>query len=177
MELYRFKIIYFGNVYLAIDNAECNPNTIREIIPTLLAQVPNLTVVMTSAFPIELEEESTLFLTHINNVDAMIIFYHQARLVDPDFALMKGEHQKLLNIVRIFDGNPTAIKGVSNKLQRFSFERLHKIICQHSQHNHKKGLFSALSLTWLSLPSMAKNTIIQLLFPTSVYIRTCFKLY
>ena len=59
------KLSTLGNVYLAIDNAECNPNTIREIIPTLLAQVPNLTVIMTNIFPMELEDESTLFLTHL----------------------------------------------------------------------------------------------------------------
>ena len=40
----------------------------------------------------------------------MIIFYQQARLVDPDFALMKGEHQKLLNIVRVLTGTPQLLK-------------------------------------------------------------------
>ena len=151
-----------GQVYIAFDNADCNIHTLLEIIPLILSQTTNVTIICSSRVPLNLPQEAILKLEAMQVVDAMMLFLQHACKIDPDFELLQGDHQRLVDIGNMLSSNPMALICVARKLERFSFQRIHHIVCKQKYPDKADALRKALSLTWVSLPTMAKTTMIQL---------------
>ncbi len=151
-------------VYIAFDNAEWNPETLQKVLPILLEKAPNLTAVITSREPLGLEQESVVRLNTLCEVDAMKLFHHHATNVDPDFEVCHGDHQRILDIVNAFECVPMAIKTIASKIDQFSLQRIHRMVLDNTGSEHPNSLDTALLFIWMSLPNIAKDTVIQLLW-------------
>ena len=151
-----------NGVYIAFDNAEWNPETLHKVLPFYSRRHP-------TSLPSSLRAPGTgarivVQLDTLCEVDAMKLFRHHAANVDPDFQVEPGDPQRILDIVRAFQCVPMAIKTIASKVNQFSLHRIHKMILANNDAEHSNSLDTALQFVWMSLPNIAKDTAIQLLW-------------
>ena len=57
-----------------------------------------------------------------------------------------------------------AIKTIASKIDQFSLQRIHRMVLDRKDTGQTNSLDTALFFVWMSLPNIAKDTIIQLLW-------------
>jgi predicted ATPase/DNA-binding SARP family transcriptional activator len=118
---------------LVADNCEHLLDAAREVVGTLLAACPRLSVLATSREPLGLSAEHTFRLTPLalprpgqdpSLAAAVALFLDRARRVRPDAA--PADLELVADVVRRLDGMPLAIELAAGRLSTFSLADLHR---------------------------------------------------
>ncbi|MEJ2862689.1 BTAD domain-containing putative transcriptional regulator [Actinomycetospora flava] len=115
---------------LVLDNGEHLLDAVRDLVATVLARVPEVTVLLTSREPLGLPEESVVRLPPLRvpapaqragtDVPAVAVFVDRASRVRPDRALDDEDLAHVGDIVRRLDGLPLAIELAAGRLSTFA---------------------------------------------------------
>jgi predicted ATPase/DNA-binding SARP family transcriptional activator len=125
-----------GERTLVVDNCEHLLAATAELLATLVASCPRLTVLATSREPLHLAVERQFRLAplplpasvereDIERVPSVAVFLERARRVRPDLAVGPAELRLIAEIVRRLDGVPVAIELAASRLSSLSLADLH----------------------------------------------------
>jgi predicted ATPase/DNA-binding SARP family transcriptional activator len=118
---------------LLIDNCEHVLDGVRDLVETVLAACPQLSVLTTSREPLGISAEYVSRLaplplpggTHqLAHVPSVALFLDRAARVRPDSALTSDQLPAVADVVRRLDGMPLAIELAAGRLSTFSIEDL-----------------------------------------------------
>jgi predicted ATPase/class 3 adenylate cyclase/DNA-binding CsgD family transcriptional regulator len=112
-------------ILMVIDNCEHQLDATANLVNTLLAHCPNLTLLATSREPISVTGEATWRVPSLSLSDEAIdLFADRARLARADFAVTDDNVDAVAEICRRLDGMPLAIELAAARVRALTLDEI-----------------------------------------------------
>ncbi|MET7364882.1 AAA family ATPase [Streptomyces sp. NPDC005566] len=113
---------------LLIDGFEHLIDSCAELVGELLRRAPRLQILASGRRPLRVDGEATFALAPMADEDAMELFAHRARAVQPGFRLTDDNQESTRELCRRLDGIPLALELAAGRLRALSVEQvLHRL--------------------------------------------------
>lgn len=115
-----------GKTLLLLDNAEQIAEGLAPLVETLLAQCPDLQLVVTSRRRLKMEGEQVLKLEPLPQRTAEDLFLARAQATNPRFATTKGGQAQVGAICKLLEGIPLALEIAAARALLVSPAQMHQ---------------------------------------------------
>lgn len=144
-----------------------------ELVETLLAKLPELTILVTSRRALGISGERLFPLESLPAADALALFLDRVQATRPGFHLTEGNRDDILAVCRGLEGIPLALELAAARIRAFSpsemraeldkrFEWLARTGLKGDKDDRHRSLSAALEWSWRLLPTAQQQFLANL---------------
>ncbi len=144
-----------------------------ELVETLLARLPQLTVLVTSRRALSIPGERLFPLESLPNADALALFLDRVQASRPGFHVTEGNREDVLAVCTGLEGIPLALELAAARIRAFSpsemraelqsrFDWLARTGLKGDKDDRHRSLSAALEWSWRLLPTAQQRFLANL---------------